>query len=130
MTAKNKLFRLALGLLSGFGAYAGGSLSLRHAQTGEICPMLGPIPACYLVFLGYLLVFVSAVITERPIARKLFYLGWTPVFLLALTGVTLELTKGHVCPPGALGIPQCFYSFTMALLCLGFFKLSLKSLPT
>jgi len=43
-------------------------------------------------------------------------------------GVTLELIKGQTCPPGAFGIPQCFFSLAMVLICLGLFKLSRKAL--
>lgn len=84
--------------------------------------MLGPFPACGLVFMGYLAIVLAALIITRPFAKWMFYTGWIPVFLLALAGVFLELTKGHVCPSGATGIPQCYYSFGMVLACLVLFK--------
>ena len=89
--------------------------------------MFGPIPACIIVFLGYLSVMLAAILIKKPFSNRLFYVSWTPVFLLALIGVILELTKGHVCPPGAYGIPQCFFSFAMALICMGLFKLAQKA---
>lgn len=127
---RNIIPRLALFALAGFGTLAGAGLSADHLEHGEVCPVLGPVPACIIVFLGYLLVALSAIFLKHGISKKLFYIGWTPVFLLALMGVTLELTKGHICPPGALGIPQCFFSLAMALLCLGLFKISSKALAT
>ena len=90
--------RIGLRLLSGFGLTAGAGLSLEHLKTGEVCPMLGPMPACILVFLGYALVFIAGIGASKSWASKVFYIGWTPVFLLALMGVILELTRGQTCP--------------------------------
>ena len=96
-------------------------------EHGEVCPMIGPIPACIIVFLGYLGVVLAALFVKKTFAKPLFYIGWAPVFLLALMGVVLELSSGHVCPPGAYGIPQCFFSFAMALVCLGLFRAASKT---
>ena len=119
-----RVARYALIALSLLGAVAGASLSLTHLQTGETCPVLGPIPACFIVFAGYGLIFVNAVFTTKLNRKGLFFLGWTPIFILAGTGVSLEIMGQDICPPGALGIPQCVYSLAMALLCLGLFFVS------
>jgi len=129
----NILPRLALITLAGFGTLAGLKLSIEHLQHGEVCPVLGPIPACIIVFLGYLCVLLAAVFIKKSFTKKLFYIGWTPVFLLALMGVVVEIgvmlgvVTDHICPIGAYGIPQCFFSFAMILICLGLFKLTLKT---
>ena len=128
--ADNKFTRRALIGLGGLGMLAGAKLSIEHLQHGEVCPMLGPIPACIVVFFGYFGVVLATLFIKRPFSKKLFYVGWTPVFLLALIGVGLELTKGHVCPPGAMGIPQCFFSLAMALICFGLFKFSVNTEPS
>lgn len=128
--SSNKIARVALLGLAGLGMFAGTKLSLEHIQHGEVCPMLGPVPACTIVFLGYLGVVLAALFLKQSFSKKLFYIGWIPVFLLALIGVGLELTKGHVCPPGAMGIPQCFFSLAMALICLGLFRHSVKTVPS
>lgn len=114
--------RGALFVLAGLGCFAGARLSLEHIQHGEICPLLGPVPACIIVCLGYLGVLLAAIFRTKPFARTLFYLGWVPVFGLALMGVVLELSKGDICPSGAAGIPQCFFSLGMAMACLILFK--------
>jgi len=100
---------------------SGAKLSAAHMQHGEVCPMLGPMPACIIVFLGYALVFIAGLYAPKALARKLFIVGWTPIFLLALIGVSLELIKGSTCPAGAWGVPQCVFSLVMALVCLGLF---------
>ena len=129
----NIFARIALIILSGLGTLAGLKLSITHIQQGEICPVLGPIPACIIVFLGYLCVLLAAIFIKITFTKRLFYIGWTPVFLLALMGVLIEvgvmmgIIKDHICPIGAYGIPQCFFSFAMILICLGLFKLALKT---
>jgi len=89
--------------------------------------MIGPIPACIIVFIGYFLALVSTVIYKKKYALKLFYIGWTPVFLLAISGVILELTRGQICPPGPAGIPKCFISLAMAILAAVLFTLIRKA---
>jgi len=124
------IYQTLLVLLSGFGVFAGARLSLSHLEHGEICPMIGPVPACIIVFLGYGAIFIAALLIRQKKTRKLFALGWTPVFLLALVGVILELVQGQVCPPGAGGIPQCVFSLAMVLICLGLFVGLVKRLNT
>ncbi|GHB02118.1 hypothetical protein GCM10009069_26130 [Algimonas arctica] len=85
--------------------------------------MLGPIPACFIVFSGYLSIGVSAVIGATPKAKMLFYLGWIPVAGLAFFGVSSELLGHDICPLGGFGVPQCVYSFVMAMTGLGLFLL-------
>lgn len=122
----DKLARYALISLALLGTVAGASLSTSHLQTGETCPMLGPLPACYVVFIGYMLILVNAVFISKFNRKSLFFLGWSPIFLLAATGVTLEIIGLDICPPGALGVPQCVYSLAMALLCLVLFVILRK----
>lgn len=110
--------RAALLVLALFGAIAGINLSISHLSTGETCPIIGPLPACYLVAIGYSLVAISAISATAKWSRNIFFLGWTPVAVLAGFGVVLELAGRDTCPPGAGNIPQCFYSFLMALICL------------
>jgi len=122
-----QLARFALLAIALFGAYVGISLSLSHMNTGETCPTLGPLPACYLVAIGYSLVALSTISAVKPWTRNIFFLGWTPVALLAGMGVALELAGRETCPQGAGGIPQCFYSFLMAMICLLLFMAFRKS---
>jgi len=62
---KARAFRLLLIAIAGFGCLAGARLSLQHLQHGEVCPMLGPIPACFIVFAGYLFVVLAAIGSKR-----------------------------------------------------------------
>jgi hypothetical protein len=117
---KRAISRIVLIILAGLGALAGARLSFTHMTQGDICPMLAFIPACIIVFLGYALVLLAAIFDGKK-SKPMFFIGWTPVALLASLGVILELTKGETCPPGAMGVPQCFYSLGMVMLCLVLF---------
>ena len=58
----DKVARYLLIAISLFGTYAGAKLSISHFQTGETCPTLGPIPACYVVLAGYAIILLSTVL--------------------------------------------------------------------
>ncbi|MGJ8562808.1 MAG: hypothetical protein ACSHXY_04580 [Alphaproteobacteria bacterium] len=118
MARATRYFLLLLALL---GVIAGGRLSIEHLRFGKICPMLGPIPACLIVFLGYSAIGIGAFLGRTPKSRNLFFLGWLPITGLALSGVAAELLGEHICPLGAFDVPQCFYSLLMAMICLALF---------
>lgn len=108
-------FRILLLGLTAIGLYGGGSLSISHFHAGDVCPMLGPLPACYLVLVGYALVFVSALMPKK-LSQKVFYIGWTPIFALAAIGAVLHTFVGDTCPVNENGLPQCYLSLALAVL--------------
>ena len=83
----------------------------------EDCPMLGPLPACYVVGASYTAMAIAAIVAPSRLLR-LFLIGWTPVFLLALTGTSLELSGTPTCPRTSNGIAMCYLSLTIALVLL------------
>lgn len=83
-------------------------------DNGNGCPKLGPVPACYLVGLAYTAMGVAALFAPHRFAW-IFFTGWTPVFVLAATGSTLELSGQTTCPVSASGVPLCYYSLTLAV---------------
>ena len=92
------------------------------------CPALGPLPACYLVFVGYLAVALS--VMSKPAYRNwLFYSGWAPVFLLAFSGTAFELSGRVTCPRNTADVPMCFYSLTIATGLLVAYLLARRRLP-
>jgi len=87
---------------------------------GSGCPNLGPVPACYLVAACYSLMGIAAIF--NPVRLKImFWTGWVPVFLLALTGTALEASGTPTCPLAANGTPMCFYSLALAIVLGGLF---------
>ena len=112
--------RILLTLVVGLGVYGGVTLSFSHMETGATCPMLGPLPACYLVLAGYVLMLLAAWLPGR-LRGYAFWLGWTPVFGLAFAGSVFEFMQGDVCPKSAGGIPQCYFSLAITATALVLF---------
>lgn len=112
---KEMFCRTSIILLASIGVLGVGRISINH-WTGEAsCPMIGPLPACYIILIGYSLI----VLSMYPHVQKalvLFLIGWAPVMLLALTGVVGELTGVLRCPHLEIGIPQCYISAALALI--------------
>jgi len=109
------LIRLAIIVLSGLGFLGVGGISLSH-WTGEAgCPMLGPIPACYVIFVGYGLILLSTFVRSN-ISVPMFFIGWLPVMVLAFIGVIGDITSTVTCPMSEIGIPKCYFSAALSLL--------------
>lgn len=111
--------------LAAFGIYRGGFLSLHHHNTGDACPTLGPLPICYLVLLGYVLVLMSALLGRR-LFKPFFYIGWLPVFAMALMGAIVHTFVGEICPVDGNGLPQCYVSLGLAVTLYFSFATALK----
>jgi len=80
---------------------------------GNGCPTIGPVPACYLVAMCYALMGL-AVLFNPGRFKVMFWVGWVPVFLLALSGSILEISGTPICPIAPNGTPMCFYSLALA----------------
>jgi len=116
--------RFGLILLCAFGSFAALSLFASHLESGEICPMFGPVPACAIVLAGYCAMLSAALFRLHG---TVFFAGLIPVAGLAVTGVTLEIINGDICPDGPFGIPQCMISLTMAVLALALYWLATQT---
>lgn len=114
--------RIVLYLLVGFGTFSSGRLAWREWSTGEACPAVGSVPACYVAFGGYLLMTLALFGVgggmKLPWLGKAFYTGLGIAGGLALVGSVLELVKGNICPRVG-SIPMCYISLAMSLL-IGF----------
>ena len=112
---KEMFCRTSIILLASIGVLGVGRISINH-WTGEAsCPMIGPLPACYIILIGYSLIVLSTYPRLQQ-AFLLFLIGWVPVILLALTGVVGELIGVLQCPHLEIGIPQCYISAALALI--------------
>jgi hypothetical protein len=104
----------------------------RQWQGIEACPALGILPACYLVFTGYSIILFSVMLSITPGSTHsswMFLMGWLPVFLMALSGTSLELLGQPTCPRTKLDIPLCFFSLAIACTLLASFMLAQKLSP-
>ena len=95
------------------GLYGVAPIVFRHATGVETCPTLGPVPACYVVLLGYTLMGASVFAVTR-FRTPLFAAGWIPVFGLAMTGSSMEILGYQACPRSADDIPTCYFSLAFA----------------
>ncbi|MGJ8609753.1 MAG: hypothetical protein ACSHWY_01570 [Octadecabacter sp.] len=89
-------------------------ISLVHFQTGNGCPMIGPVPACYVVSVAYSAMALAGIIWWR-VASWVFSLGAIPVILLAVVGTLTELSGIPTCPRSAGGMPLCYASLAVGL---------------
>lgn len=103
------LIGVCLGVLSGIIP-----ISLEQFRTGEACPNIGIIPACYVVSVAYIAMALAGVIWWR-IALKLFLVGAVPVITLAFIGTATELSGTPTCPRSAGGLPLCYVSLTLGV---------------
>jgi hypothetical protein len=108
--------RLVLHGLVALGLWSSARLAWRQWSTGEACPILGTVPACYVAFVGYAAMAGALVLVGRSIwARRSFFAGVAVAGGLALLGAALELVQGHVCPRAG-GVPMCYVSLGMSIL--------------
>jgi len=93
-----------------------GAMPIVYSQIhGDHCPMLGPVPACYVVMSAYVLL-LGAVFLPKPWRAYVFVPAWLVVFAIAALAVGFELFIPHTCPVSRFGIPTCFVSLVIALL--------------
>lgn len=119
--------RLLLAALVAFGTYSSGRLAWREWTTGEACPVVGSVPACYVAFAGYLFMAIALVgVAKLPWLSNAFYTGVFIAGGLALIGTVLELVKGNVCPRVG-SVPMCYISLGMSLLIAALFYFSTKA---
>ena len=112
------LIRLAIIALGGLGFLGVGGISFSHWTGEATCPMIGLIPACYIIFVGYGLILLS-IFVKIKISVPIFFIGWLPVIVLAFIGVIGDITSTVVCPMSEIGIPKCYFSAALSLL-IGF----------
>ncbi len=82
--------------------------------TGDFCPKLFSLPACYLVLIAYILVLISTYIKKHSIQKTYFYLGSVSILLMAIWFTYSQLSGVQDCPV-LLGIPLCYASLIMAI---------------
>ena len=108
--------RVALTGLILFGLWGSGRLSWRQWVTGEACPVVGSVPACYVAFAGYAAMIAGVMLVgQLAWARGLFVAGLGVAGGLALIGSILEVVWGNVCPRAG-AVPMCYVSLALALL--------------
>jgi hypothetical protein len=123
------VIRLALIGLVLLGLWSGGRLSYSHYQSGEACPVLGIVPACYIAFAGYLMMALALAARIAKPELNLSWLFWVGLLAaggLALLGSGLEVIKGDVCPKAFGWLPMCYISLAISIAIGGLFWRTMK----
>ena len=110
--------RIILYALVAFGVFSGGRLSYQHYLSGEACPILKVVPACYIAFAGYLAI-TAALVVPLLSGQSLSWLFWAGLAVaggLALLGSAFELINGNVCPRAFGWLPMCYVSLAFSVI--------------
>jgi hypothetical protein len=102
-------------LVAGFcviGLFGIVPITYQHATGIVSCPMLGFVPACYVVTLAYSLTGASMLVGAE-LRSALFLAGWIPIFGLALLGSSMQVLGNEACPKSVGDIPGCYLSLTL-----------------
>lgn len=102
------LLHIGIIILAAIGFAGVANISYMHLTGESLCPILGVIPACYVIFVAYGMVIISMFLKEN--AKKVFFIFWLPIILLALLGSIGELTNLAQCPHTQEGTPKCYFS--------------------
>ena len=123
------VMRVLLFLIVGFGFYSSTRLAWREWTTGEACPVVGSVPACYVAFAGYLVMLIGLIaVSTGARMHRVFHTGLSVAGGLALIGTILELVNGNVCPRVG-SIPMCYISLAMSALIGVLFWQAYSKLP-
>ena len=117
---------ILLGLLA-VGLYGAASVSYSTITGTTPCPTVGFVPACFVVFTGYLFMLIATVIMHQRRLHWLFLVGWVPVFLLAFVGSVFEISSGATCPKSNSGLALCYVSLSFAVVVAGLYFFLIKS---
>jgi len=80
--------------------------------TGNACPKLLGIPACYIIVSCFALAIISHLGFLKD-KRRIFWLGVLPALAIASYGSMGELFNFASCPKTSGGIPMCYISLAM-----------------
>jgi hypothetical protein len=107
-------FIIAL-LILAVAIYGSGSLCLNHMRvTGGICPLILGIPACYIVFVCFIMAFIAH-FNSMPVSNMIYFISVGIVTLIASYGTAGELLGFAKCPRTDYGIPMCFISLSICI---------------
>ncbi len=87
-------------------------ITIQHATGTASCPILGFVPACYVVTLAYSLTGASMLVGAE-LRSALFVAGWVPIFGLAVLGSSMQVLGNEACPRSVGDIPGCYLSLTL-----------------
>lgn len=114
-----KILFTILTLILAFATYKSVELSISEIKAPGTCPAIGPVPACYIVLVGYSMAFIGSLllIFRKRFSLVLFLIGLSIPTLLAVVGTIGQLTGLMECPKTEDNTPMCFLSLAMCSAC-------------
>ncbi len=120
MKQNKSIFYILIIILLCFSIYGTWSLVHKEWLTGEACPKILNIPACYIIF-SIMLIMLFTHITNSW--HRLYFMANSLALSIAAFATLGQLLGWIQCPKTPSGIPMCYISFAIFLSLL-FLKLS------
>jgi hypothetical protein len=110
MKSKNKWFRNIIFILLLVGLYGSGILVFEELKTGNGCPKLYKIPMCIVIFICFLIPFISHLLNKW---KALYYIFTGIAGSIALLATIMQFFGHAECPKTSSGTPMCYYSLIL-----------------
>lgn len=120
-----KIIRFVIIILLAIGLYGVGGLVYTEIQTGNGCPKLWIIPACYIIFLCFLIPLIVHLLKKY---NSVYFIFTGIAVSIATIASIMQYTGNGQCPKLDNGTPMCYLSFLIfaTLITLKKIQLSLK----
>ena len=103
----NKILFWVISLLLVIGSIGAGGLVLTEIRTGNGCPKFGPVPACAIILVCFILPFISHILKKWNL---IYFLFTGLAALIALVASVMQFMGNAECPKTDSGIPMCYLS--------------------
>lgn len=108
MQIKPLIFLLLI--IFAIGVFGTGNLAYSEFTQHYICPVLLGIPACYIIFICFVIPFISHFYSKNNVVYFVFS-GFA--FIVALVASIMQFSGLAVCPKTNNGTPMCYYSLLL-----------------
>jgi len=106
----NKLINGLLILVFVIGILGAGNLVLNELSNGNSCPRLLSIPACYIIFVCFVIPLIVHLLGKL---NYIYFIFTGAAFCIALVASRLQVNGTGNCPTSETGTPLCYYSLLL-----------------
>lgn len=104
---KKNILNIILYIFFSIGIIWSGSLAWTEFTQKDICPQILNIPACYIIFFFFVILFILSFLKR---STKAYYLLASIPFAIALYATFFQLLWTVECPKTDEGFPMCYIS--------------------
>ncbi len=123
-----QIFYIAIWIIILMGLSGTIPLAQNEFVTGNVCPKMVGIPACYIILSCLLFAIVSHSNLFKD-KNRLYYLGVVIALAIATFGSVGNLLGYIECPKNDHGIPMCYLSFLLFFSLLIFKNIEIRITP-